>query len=559
MPLTKGSLTPKEIREKELDIAKEFLLAKEDTKFDLQRRVNGVPAQMGGGGYQFAGYTTLERFYRGDQWNAPEPPGAAQRTDNYCAVIVDNLSSLIFDDDPDVSAPTDDPSDDLLEIKAETKEALVVRVWRDNNSRVEFDELSKGGSLYGDSFIKGPYMEKDKKNGDKWKIKFHHIEDPASVRVVWADGRFKDIGAFIEETRYSLSRALLLYGDAARAKGIDLMKEAKVDGLREGRVDYDTRIPMVTIAEMWTDERMSLHVNDKTLDFYFHNWKFVPLIHIKNSYVPNYPYGKSDLEDVLDPQLAHNRTMNDLANFLRWVSTVNMWGKNLEGMEALVAGMSRIYSLPDDGELHAFEKTGDPYIANTFVQQRRAAIIDIAGISEAMLSSSQTSVASGRALALAFQGTLRKLGPRMKRYEAALEQLNENILRLYEIYFPKTKMVIEGDYRTEVRLSATLLRNIVDTINKLQSGIISLDTAQKEAGVARPRMEQKVMRKNLQDPLLGPQMARQPALLPQLQEGQNQPGEQPTPGPGQRFSSPGGAPAAANQQASGAAPTPVTE
>jgi len=555
MPLTKGDLTPKEIREKELDIAKGFLLAKDDTKYDLMRRVQGVPAQMGGGGWQFAGYTVLERFYRGDQWSAKEPPGASQKTDNYCAVIVDNLSSLIFDDDPDVSCPTDDPSDDLLEIKAEAREGLIMRVWRDNSSRVEFDELSKSASLYGDGFIKGPYAEKDRRTG-KWRIRFHHVENPGAIRVVWADGRFKDMVGFIDETRISLSRALLLYGDAARAKGIDLVKEAKVESLTEGRMDVDTRLPMVSIAEYWTDERMSTHVNDKTLDFWFHNWGYVPLIHVKNSYVPNYPYGKSDLEDVLDPQLAHNRTMNDLANFLRWISTVNFWGKNLDGMEALVAGLSRIYSLPEDGELHTFEKPGDPYIANTFVQQRRSAIVDIAGISESMLSSSQTSVASGRALALAFQGTLRKLGPRMKRYEAALETLNENILRLYEIYFPQTKMLIEGDYRSEVRLSATLLRNIVDTINKFQSGLISLDTAQKEAGVARPRMEQKVMRKNLQDPILGPQIARQPGIL--LQEGQNQPGDQPTPGPGQRFSSPQGAPNAANQQASGAAPVPVT-
>lgn len=556
MPLTKGNLTPKEIKAEEAKIAQEYVLAKEDTKFDLQRRVNGVPAQMGGGGFQFAGYATLERFYRGDQWYAAEPPGASQRTDNYCAVIVDNLSSLIFDDDPDVSCPTDDPSDDLLEVKAEAKESLLMRVWRDNDSRVEFDELSKSGSLYGDAFIKGPYMEKDRITG-KWKICFHHVEDPGSVRIVWEDGRFKGISSFIEETRYSLSRALLLYGDAARKKGIDLVKEAKIDPIREGRIDFDTRVPMVTIGEMWTDERMSLHVNDKTLDFWMHNYKFVPLIHVKNSYVPNWPYGKSDLEDALDPQLAHNRTMNDLANFLRWISTVNFWGKNLDGMEALVAGLSRIYSLPDDGELHTFEKPGDPYIANTFVQQRRSAIIDIAGVSEAMLSSSQVSVASGRALALAFQGTLRKLGPRMKRYESALEKLNSNILRLYEIYFPKTKSIIGGDYRNEVRLSATLLRNVVDTINKFQSGLISLDTAQKEIGVARPRMEQKVMRKNLEDKVLGPQIARQPGIL--LQEGQNQPGDQPMPGPGQRFASTAGAPAGQNQRASGAAPVPVRQ
>lgn len=322
--------------------------------------------------------------------------------------------------------------------------------------------------------------------------------------------------------------------------------------------DMETSVPMIDVDRYWTDEYMAIFLGDKLLDYYFHNYGFVPLEHVKNIHSPNYPYGKSDLEDVLDPQLMHNRVNNDLANLLKWVSSINMWGKNIEGMQALVAGLSRIYSLPEDGELHAFEKTGDPYIANTFQQQRRGAIIDISGVSEQLLSGSQVANASGRALALAFQGTIRKLNPRIKRFRIALQRLNRNILKLYEIYYPETKQIIEGDYRNEVFMPATLLRNIVDTINKLQSGIISQDTAMREAGVAQPNLEKKLMKKDLSDPLLGPQIARQPALLPRLSEGQNQPGEQPMPAPGnQPGASQAGAVAAGNQQAAGAAPVPT--
>lgn len=254
----------------------------------------------------------------------------------------------------------------------------------------------------------------------------------------------------------------------------------------------------------------------------------------------------------------HNRTNNDLANLLKWISSVNLWGKNLEGMQALVAGLSRIYSLPEDGEIHSFEKTGDPYVTNTFVAQRRSAIIEISGISEALLSSSQVSNASGRALALAFQGTIRKLNPRLKRFRASLSELNRNILRLYELYFPETKKVIEGDYRNKVYLPATLLRNVVDTINKFQSGLISQDTAMREVGVNQPKLEQKLMKKGLSDPVLGPQVARQPALLPRLSEGQNQPGQNPIPAPGNApAASQAGAVAAQNQQSAGAAFTPT--
>jgi hypothetical protein len=563
--LTKADLTPEERKKFEYDLSVEFLGYKDDTKEDLNLRINGVSAKRGSTGKQFSGYTTLEQFYRGDQWDKDEAPGASQKTDNYCAVIVDNLSSLLFDDSPEINCPTDDPTDDLLELKAEMKERILWKVWKDNDFEVEFDAWSKQASLYGDAFLKGPWMEKVNKKGrtvgpnDKgeWKIRFQHIENPATVRLIFADSSYKKLIGFIQSDRISLTKANRLYGALAKAKGIKIEATITSDPFTTN-ISSETQIPMVNIEEFWDDEKMSIFINDKLLDYYKHDWGFVPLLYVKNNYVPNHPYGKSDIEDVLDPQLSHNRTNNDLANLLKWISSVNMWGKNLEGMQALVAGISRIYSLPDDGELHAFEKTGDPYITNTFVQQRRSAIVEISGVSEALLSSSQISNASGRALALAFQGTIRKLNPRAKRFRSALQEMNANILRLLEIYYPATKIFIEGDYRNEVHLPTTLLRNIVDTINKFQSGLISQDTAMREAGVAQPNLEKKLMKKDLQDPILGPQVARQPALLPRLSEGDNQAGDQPSPAPGNAPSaSQRGAVAAGNQQASGAAPVPT--
>ncbi len=550
-----------------LEIQKEYLQFRDDTKRDTQMRVNGVAARRGSSGRQFAGYTTLEQFYRGDQWDHDEPPGASQRTDNYCAVIVDNLSSLLFDDDPEINCPTDDPTDDVLEIKAELKEKLIWKVWKDNDYQVEFDEWAKQGSLYGDAFMFGPYMEKVDKLGrridpdeaGKWKICFNHIDNPSSIRLIFTDGSYRKLKAFIMNERLSLSQAMLLYGKAAQAKGIVITAQINGTPLL-GTMQPDSTVPMVNIDQMWDDSKMAVFINDKILDFYNHNWGFVPMQYVKNTYVPNHPYGKSDLEDVLDPQVAHNRTNNDLANLLKWISSVNLWGKNLEGMQALVAGLSRIYSLPEDGELHAFEKTGDPYIANTYVAQRRTAIVELSGVSESMLSSAQGGNQSGRALAMAFQGTIRKMNPRAKRYQVALQHLNENILKLMELYFPKSKKIIGGDYRNEVNLPTTLLRNIVDTINKFQSGLISQTTAMREAGVAQPKLERKMMIKDLEDPVLGPQVARQPSLLPQLQQQENQPGDQPNPASGNApAAGQAGAIAANNNSASGGAPTPVTK
>lgn len=561
----KNQMTPAERQTREFEIHKEFILAKEDTRFDLNMRINGTPATRGSSGKQLAGYKTLEQFYRGDQWDHDESPGASQKTDNYCAIIVDNLSSLLFDDDPEINCPTDDPTDDLLELKAEAKERLLWKVWKDNDYEVEFDAWSKQSSLYGDGFLKGPWMERVDKNGriispdsseGTWRIRFAHIENPAAIRLIYADASYRKLMGYIQSDRISLSTAERLYGAAAKAKGIKIV--AQIQPQTEiVKLTTQTQQPMVNIDEYWTDTTMSLFINDELLTFNDHNYGFVNLNYVKNTYIPNHPYGKSDIEDVLDPQLSHNRTNNDLANLLKWISSVNLWGKNLEGMQALVAGLSRIYSLPDDGELHAFEKTGDPYVTNTYVQQRRSAIVEISGVSEALLSGPQGGAQSGRAVALAFQGTIRKLNPRSKRFRSCLQDMNANILKLLEIYYPKLKPIINGDFRNEVHLPSTLLRNVVDTINKFQSGIISQTTAMREAGVAQPKLERKLMVKDLQDPILAPQVARQPSLLPQLQEGQNQPGEAPMMGPGNPgAASPAGAIAGNNSHAAGGAPVP---
>lgn len=552
MATLRGLIDAVTLPREELAITAQFLRHKDNGNRDLQSRINGIANSRGGRGLQFAGYTTLTQFYRGDQWDHNEPDGASQSTDNYCAIVVDNLSSLVFDDSPEINCPTDDPTDELLELLAEAKERLIWRVWDDNQFEVEFDEWAKVASMTGDGFLKGPWAEKE---DGRWAIKFSHIEDPSTIVPIWTDQTRRTLAGFLHYNELSFDTAQELWGDKANERGISL--EASVNKNPFGSHTEQSNVPTVKITEYWTKERVSYFIADKLLDWKSHNWGFVPLQYVKNIHSPGYAFGKSDIEDVLDPQNMHNRTNNDLANFLRWISNINLWGKNIEGMQALVAGLSRIYSVPEDGELHAFEKPGDPYITNTYVQQRRSAVIELSGISENLLSGSQIANSSGRALAVAFQGTIRKMAPKTRRFKRALQSLNDNILRLYEIYYPETAQIIRGDYRNKVYLPTTLLRNIVDTINKLQSGLISQETAMRESGVQQPKLEKKIMKNDLMDPILGPQIARQPALLPRLQEDQNQQGDQPNPAPGnQPGASQDGAVASNNQQSSGAAPTP---
>lgn len=565
----KAKMSSEELAKFEEDLKSEYVVHKGETEKDLQFRLNGVTATRGSSGKQFVGYETLGQFYRGDQWDHDEPPGASQRTDNYCATIVDNFSSLLFDAPVEINCPSQDETDDLLETLAEFKEKMLKKIYDDNDADdIVFPELSKIGSLYGDTFIKGPLLEKNgSENKKDWQIVFFNVENPANIRPLFEDENYRKLFGYIDTTAISPTKAIRIYTKQFQKRGIkieDLISKHKAKGRIGMRTQpsissQQTYQSLLFKSEYWTDQVMAIFIEDELIDWFWHDWKFVPLEYIKNVYVPNHPYGKSDIEDVIDPQIAHTETNNDLGNALKFLSTINLKGKNLDGMEVLVHGLSKIFNMPEDGELDPIQRAGDPYASSNFVDGRRRAILDVSGISEALMSTVQNQNPSGRAMSMALQSVIRKLNPKIKRYQKSLRSLNKNIFRLMERYWPETKQIIMGDYNSEVSIVSTLLRNIVDELNKLQAGVQSLITTQKNLGIPQPKIEQKKMKKDLMDQILGPQIARQPGLL--IHQGPE--GEQATPGsngqgmppaPGNQISvGQQGAVNMANQQASNAA------
>lgn len=562
----------------EKSLKDEFEMYSVQTENELRTRLHGTKSTRGSSGKQFAGYITLEQFYRGDQWDHDEAPGNSQRTDNYCAMIVDNFGSLTFDAPVEIHCPSLDPTDDILEMKAEIKEKYLKKVYDENDAdEVVFPDVAQNGSQYGDAFIKGPLLEKNGSSNKKdWKIKFFAVDNPANIRPIFKDHNYKDLYGFIDTTPVSPMYLIEKYGkEKLLANGIDIEKIIKTSKSPTGQtldpknLNKHSQVlnqKSLKRSEYWTAKVMAVFIDDKLIEYYKHDWGFVPLEYIKNIRIPNHPWGKSDIEDALDPQLSQTRTMNDLANALKFLSTITMKGKNLDGMEVLVHGVSKIFNIPDDAELDPITRSGDPYAAGNFSDSRRRAVLDTSGLSDALTASASAQNMSGRAMSVALQSIIRKLNPRIKRYQCALRSLNRNILKLTELYWPDMKEICMGDYTNEVTIVSTILRNIIDELNKFQSSVQSLTTTQRNLGIPQPRIEQKIMKRDLADPVLGPQIARQPALLaPQIQGGEGTSG---TPGsngetglpsaPNQTgtTSSPQGAVNMANQQ-SNAAPVPT--
>jgi hypothetical protein len=114
------------------------------------------------------------------------------------------------------------------------------------------------------------------------------------------------------------------------------------------------------------------------------------------------------------------------------------------------------------------------------------------------------------------QGVNNKISLRKEWWIKAFKELNKQILFLAERYVPQANLLIGGYYKTDVFISSVLLRSVSDEINKFQAKVQSLTTTQKNVGIQNPSEEQKLMKEELEDPILATEIAKQPGLLHQI-------------------------------------------
>jgi hypothetical protein len=125
--------------------------------------------------------------------------------------------------------------------------------------------------------------------------------------------------------------------------------------------------------------------------------------------------------------------------------------------------------------------------------------------------------ATGRALSVIMQGVNNKISLRKEWWVKALKELNEQSLRLMEIYMPESRPIIGGWYATDVFISSVLVRSVSDELNKFAQKTQSLTTTMHNIGIPNPSEEQKLMKEELADPVLAIEISRQPGM--QMQQG----------------------------------------
>ena len=465
-------------------------------------------------GKKIAGYDNLRSFFEGDHWSYSKDDGTPLRTYNYCRTTVLNYTSLLASEPPEDDLPPRDNTDDLEIARAEEVEKLLSEIKEDNQYPIVFAEAVQNQSLLGDCFIFGPYIEWVKVGKRKIpRVEFKNIKRVENVRPFWSDEDFTKMEGFILHYRVSVKKAESIYEEQMKKRGIFSLTSSQPT-----QHEKATAYPMCTIKIYWDDNYMLAMVDEKILDFAKHGWGFIPGLFIKNVSHPTRPWGVSDIEDMLDPQVEYNETVCATRGKINQVAVPHIFYSGEGEPVEYHAGQAEMIKLGVEDRLWPDPMGTSTAPFESYTADRKDDIHHLSMISEVFYGSSMTAKATGRALSVLMQGVNNKVKHKQQYWKVAIKKLNANILRLVEIYIPASKALIQGYYKTDIFFPSVLIRDVMEEINKFNMKLQSQYTTMKNLGIPSPKEEQKIMKKEWEDTSLMLEISRSPQMRMQLQQ-----------------------------------------
>lgn len=501
------------------------------TEINKQLEASSSKFKYGDGVY--VGTEKLREFYKGKQWIYRKEGGGKMRTYNYCFTIVENMTAFLANEPPEYHSIPRDISDPIERIRSEGITQFLGEVHRINNFPLVFQKGARVGSLTGVSFIFGPIYDDETK-----QIRYWNVENPENIRPIWKDNNFTEMEGFINSYYLTLRSFKKKFKKELEERNIDIDSIngfiLPVSSRSEGSIkepNYKkvsdissiSDVPMVEVQEYYDDTYYMARVigtggTVSVIDFYKHNYGFIPGIWIPNIHIPGEAIGTSDIENVLDAQVSYNESKSDEEDIIHQVAFTALWGKNLDNYSVIESGMGQIYNFNDEAEIMPIPRSTNPLVIENFERSVQGDILNLSGQNYALYPGGARSVlaSTGRALAILMQGINNKVSLKKDFWKIAIETLNRNILILSEKKIKNAKILINGNYRNEVFIGSVLLRDVTEEINKFNAKLQSMTTTQKNLGVPSPSEEQKLMKEELKDPIFSVEISRQPGLLQQI-------------------------------------------
>jgi hypothetical protein len=473
---------------------------------EVQQRLFGVKNATGG--YTKVGYTILRKYFDGDQWDYSREAGSTMSVVNFCRMTVHNYTAFLTQEEPEIDIPPKDVQDDVEVSRVKEVETLIKDILDDN----EFYNIFYGGvqnaSLLGDSMLFGPFYDEKEK-----RIRFNNVKRPEYVRIIWKNEEYNEILGFIYHYYLAVEKAWEMFKDDLQAVGIKdiraLMGRAEVEPVLT--TDKTQFQKVIIVREFWDEQVRSLDVANKQIKYDEHNFGFVPMI-----YVPNFPHptdsgGISDIEDLIDPQRIYNEQTSDMQDIIKQVAFASIFGKNIE-VEEIQAGVSKIYDMGDESEVFPDPRNTNFPFLQTFLSDKKQDIDITSGVPDVFQGGKGVRDVSGRALSVLMTPINNRVRSKEKRWSIALKTLVKNIEILIEKYVPGGKDLIQQHYKVDVFFPGTLVRDVTEELNKFIQKVQSQYTTMKNIGIASPKDEQMLMKKELSDLTLAAEISRAPQM-----------------------------------------------
>lgn len=473
----------------------------------------------------YVGTKVLRDFYKGKHWTYRKEGGGAMRTFNYCFTIVENMTAFLANETPEFTSLPRDITDPVERARSEGIQQFLGEIHRVNKLPIQYQKGVRCGSLTGVTFIFGCVWDDENK-----VIRYWNIENPENIRAIWRDSNFTEMEGFINRYFITVKSFKKQFKKQLEERGINPdsiealasvpTKQAVGDRPSWERAAGAPDVKMVEVQEYYDDTfYMARVVHGKgakrVIEFFKHDYGYVPGILIPNIHLPGEGTGTSDIENVLDAQVAYNESKSNEEDIIRQVAFTALWGKNLDNYSVIDTGVGQIYNFNDEAELNAMPRSGNPLVIEQYERNVQGDLINLSGQNQALYPGGVRSVlaSTGRALSVLMQGINNKVTLRKNFWKDALETLNRNILILAEKKIPKAKLLIDSNYRTDVFIASVLLRDVTEEINKFNAKLQSMTTTQKNLGIPSPTEEQKLMKEELKDPIFSVEISRQPGLL----------------------------------------------
>lgn len=506
-------LVEKELKEKAL---RDYIILRDsELDQDYLQRVSGVSNTIGIG-MKIAGYDWLRKFFEGDHWSYFKDDGTQPRVYNYCRTTVLNYTSFLASEPPEDDVPPRNQTDEVEVARVEEVEKIIEAIKKDNDFPVLFSEAVQNQSLLGDCFIFGPYIEWVKVGKRKKKlprIRFKNIKRVENVRPLWSDEDFNEMDGFIFHYRISVKRGERIYEEQMKERGISSLAPSQPT-----RYPKPTGYPMCTIKIFWDENYMIAMTGDNmVLDFVEHKWGFIPGIFVKNMSHPTRPYGVSDIEDMLDPQVEYNEAACATRGKINQVAIPHIYYSGEGAPAEHTAGQAQLIQIGPEDKIWPDPMGQSVAPFTEYQNNRKQDIHHLSMISEVFYGSAMTAKATGRALSVLMQGVNNKVKTKQQYWKVALMKLNAGILRLVELYVPASKVLIQGHYATDIFFPSILIRNVIEEINKFNAKLQSQFTTMKNLGIPSPKEEQKIMRREWEDISLAIEISRMPQMRLMLQ------------------------------------------